>query len=89
MPALELTSKERAYLRSLAVELDTIFQIGKGGITEEEWNDKLYILKDEERKREYLHSVIKKWANDLIPFLMILFKKLLSLKGYFSQLEMF
>ena len=35
MPAIELTSKERAYLRSLAVELDTIFQIGKGGITEE------------------------------------------------------
>lgn len=35
MPAMEITSKERAYLRSLAVELDTIFQIGKGGITEE------------------------------------------------------
>jgi RNA-binding protein len=30
-----LTSKERAYLRSLANDLDTIFQIGKGGITEE------------------------------------------------------
>ncbi len=30
-----LTSKQRAYLRSLAAELDTIFQIGKGGIGEE------------------------------------------------------
>ena len=30
-----LTSKQRAYLRSLAHNLDTIFQIGKGGITEE------------------------------------------------------
>jgi len=30
-----LTSKQRAYLRSLATDLDTIFQIGKGGITEE------------------------------------------------------
>ena len=30
-----LTSKQRAYLRSLAVNLDTIFQIGKGGISEE------------------------------------------------------
>ena len=30
-----LNSKQRAYLRSLATELDTIFQIGKGGITEE------------------------------------------------------
>ena len=29
-----LNSKQRAYLRSLAVHLDTIFQIGKGGITE-------------------------------------------------------
>ncbi len=27
-----LTSKQRAYLRSLAVHIDTIFQIGKGGI---------------------------------------------------------
>ena len=30
-----LTSKQRAYLRSLASNLDTIFQIGKNGITEE------------------------------------------------------
>ena len=29
-----LTSKQRAYLRSLADHLDTIFQIGKGGINE-------------------------------------------------------
>ncbi|MDY3846069.1 MAG: YhbY family RNA-binding protein [Eubacteriales bacterium] len=30
-----LTSKNRAYLRSLAIKEDTIFQIGKGGITDE------------------------------------------------------
>ena len=30
-----LTSSQRAYLRGLAHNLDTIFQIGKGGITEE------------------------------------------------------
>lgn len=30
-----LTSKQRATLRSLSAGLDTIFQIGKGGITEE------------------------------------------------------
>ena len=30
-----LNSKQRAYLRSLAADLDTIFQIGKGGITDE------------------------------------------------------
>ena len=30
-----ITSKQRAYLRSLSSDLDTIFQIGKGGISEE------------------------------------------------------
>ena len=30
-----INSKQRAYLRSMAQELDTIFQIGKSGITEE------------------------------------------------------
>lgn len=30
-----LTSKQRAYLRSLSQKLDTIFQIGKGGISDE------------------------------------------------------
>ncbi len=30
-----LTSKQRAYLRSLSGKMDTIFQIGKGGITDE------------------------------------------------------
>jgi len=30
-----LNSKQRAYLRSLANKMDTIFQIGKGGISDE------------------------------------------------------
>ena len=29
-----LTSKQRAYLRGLAQKLDTIFQVGKGGVSE-------------------------------------------------------
>ena len=29
-----LTSKQRAYLRGIAAENETIFQIGKGGVTE-------------------------------------------------------
>ena len=32
MSSKNLTSKERAYLRGLANTIDTIFQIGKGGI---------------------------------------------------------
>ena len=30
-----MTSKQRSYLKSIAVNLDTIFQVGKGGITDE------------------------------------------------------
>ncbi|MEG2081874.1 MAG: YhbY family RNA-binding protein, partial [Oscillospiraceae bacterium] len=32
---MALTSKQRAYLRGQAQHLDTIFQIGKGGVSEE------------------------------------------------------
>ena len=42
-----------------------------GGITEEEWNEKLLILKEEEKRRENLNGLLKRWANDVIPFLMI------------------
>jgi RNA-binding protein len=31
---MELTTKQRAYLRSLASNLDTIMQIGKGGVAD-------------------------------------------------------
>lgn len=43
----------------------------KGGITEEEWHRKLAILKEEEKKRDNWNVLLRKWANDLIPFLMI------------------
>ena len=43
----------------------------KGGITQEEWNQKLFTLKDEEKKRETYNAVLKKWANEIVPFIMI------------------
>lgn len=52
----------------------------KGGITEEEWNQKLYTLKEEEKKRETYNALLKKWANDVIPFVMLR-KQILALKA--------
>lgn len=52
----------------------------KGGITEEEWNQKLYTLKEEEKKRESYNALLKKWANDVIPFIMLR-KQILALKA--------
>ena len=43
-----MTSKQRSYLKSLAVNLDTIFQIGKGGISEEICNQLLNALNAKE-----------------------------------------
>lgn len=51
----------------------------KGGITEEEWKHKLFILKEEEKKREINNSSLKKWANEIIPFI-ILYDKIEQLK---------
>ena len=50
--------------------LDTAYA-NSGGITQEEWDQKIYTLKDEERKRESWNAVLKKWANDIIPFIMV------------------
>ncbi len=52
----------------------------KGGITEEEWNKKLFTLKEEEKKRESYNALLKKWANDVIPFIMLR-KQILALKA--------
>lgn len=42
-----------------------------GGITQEEWDNKIFLLKDEERKRENWNAAMKKWANDVVPFIMV------------------
>lgn len=52
----------------------------KGGITEEEWNQKLFTLKEEEKKRETYNALLKKWANEIIPFIMLR-KQILELKA--------
>lgn len=68
--AAEIVALEKAYSNS-------------GGISEEEWNNKLFSLKEEEKYREKLNALLKKWANDVIPFLMIR-DKIIAVK---SQIE--
>lgn len=45
-----LTSKQRAYLRGIASTYETIFQVGKGGVTEAMCND----ISEALRKRELI-----------------------------------
>ena len=42
-----------------------------GGVSQEEWNQKLFALKEEEKKRETYNAILRKWANEVIPFLML------------------
>ena len=66
----EISALEKAYSNS-------------GGISEEEWNNKLLSLKEEEKRREQLNAILNKWANEVIPFLMIK-DRIIALK---SQIE--
>lgn len=43
----------------------------KGVITQEEWSALLSELKEQEIKREKLNLLLKKWANDIIPFIVL------------------
>lgn len=43
----------------------------KGGVSQEEWNQKLILIRDEEKKREVWNAMLRKWANEMVPFLMI------------------
>lgn len=43
----------------------------KGGITEEEWNNKILAIKEEEKKREIFNNQLRKWANDVVPFIIL------------------
>jgi len=62
-----MTSKQRAYLKGLAMKLDTIFQIGKSGVTEEICNQLLNALNARElikiKMLETCPTDIKETAN--------------------------
>ena len=87
LDAKESYEVEQAKLNSIALELKSCIDSidnytaeiellekqyhQKGGITEDEWNQKLFILKEEEKKRENYNAILKKWANEIVPFIMI------------------
>lgn len=55
-----MTSKQRAYLRGVANKIDSIFQIGKGGITE----NLIKQLSDALEARELIKITVLKNAPD-------------------------
>ena len=71
-----LTSKQRAYLRSLAMSEDTIIIIGKGGITENvvtQVRDALKareLVKGKVLENSLLSARMKAWC--LVPFTRLL-----------------
>lgn len=52
------------------VKLDKAYRLS-GGILQEELNRKLVLLKEEERFREEQNSLLKKMANEEIPFIIV------------------
>ena len=65
----EITSSvENCDSEIIALEKD---YSSKGGITQEEWSKKTLLIKEEEKKREVWNAELKKWANDVVPFIMI------------------
>lgn len=42
-----------------------------GGVLKDEWNRKFLVLKEEERIREEKNALLKKYANEMIPFLIV------------------
>lgn len=54
----DIVAQEKAYYQS-------------GGVSQEEWNQRLFTLKEEEKKRDSYNTLLRKWANEMIPFLMV------------------
>ncbi len=71
--AIKLLKNNEINYQNCIVEIETLDTKYKqsGGITNEEWNAKIVKLKDEEKKRETINTILKKWSNDTIPFLML------------------
>ena len=79
---LAKTYSELEKLSGIQHELEATYR-KSGGVTIQEWNEKLNQVKKEEAKREFLNSQIKEFANDIIPFLIVK----TQLEGVFAEIE--
>lgn len=63
----------RASLDTVNLEVKTFDRKYKlsGGVTFAEWNEKLLQIKEEERMREEKNTLLKKMANEVIPFIIV------------------
>ena len=85
----DLTSKLALCIDSIADLESTLDSLEKeyyqkGGTTEEELKRKVSSLKEETKKRETFNSLLRKWANDVVPFIM-LEKQINELKGQIER----
>lgn len=85
----DLTSKLALCIDSIADLESTLDSLEKeyyqkGGTTEEELKKKVSSLKEETKKRETFNSLLRKWANDVVPFIM-LEKQINELKGQIER----
>lgn len=67
---LKQCADELDFCESEITALDKAYHQG-GGVSQEEWNRRLITIKEEEKKRESYNALIKRWANETIPFLMV------------------
>ena len=67
---LKQCADELDFCESEITALDKAYHQG-GGVSQEEWNQRLITIKEEEKKRESYNALIKRWANETIPFLMV------------------
>lgn len=79
---LSKTYSELEKVSSIQQELESSYR-KSGGVTIQEWNEKLNQVKKEETKRDFLNSQIKEFTNDFIPFLIV--KK--QLEDVFVEIE--
>jgi len=42
-----------------------------GGISQEAYREKIEALKEEEKKRDVWNTLLKKWSNDVVPFIIL------------------